>query len=95
MTTNTIPKDSRWTNAFGSIKVLKPEDIGYVFNMELILIEIGLELDEKTLVSRVYVDKNLFDHEFEDMEQVVFDTMIDEIDKKLNKAGYNEYRTST
>ena len=63
--------------------------------MELILIEIGLELDEKTLVSRVYVDKNLFDHEFEDMEQVVFDTMIDEIDKKLNKAGYNEYRTST
>ena len=88
MTTNTIPKDSRWTNAFGSIKVLKPEDIGYVFNMELILIEIGLELDEKTLVSRVYVDKNLFDHEFEDMEQVVFDTMIDEIDRALEKKGY-------
>ena len=93
MTTNTIPKDSRWDKAFGEIYELKPGDPGWFkMNSPAVVIVVGVEIGNEVVCSQFQTTQRVLDDASEEFEQFIFSTLIREIDRALEKKGYENLR---
>lgn len=93
MTTNTIPKDSRWDKAFGEIYELNPGDPGWSkMNSPAVVIVVGVEIGNEVVCSQFQTTQRVLDDASEEFEQFIFSTLIREIDRALEKKGYENLR---